>query len=95
MMRTERTELLESMKTALTISHLLARFDSSKTGFIKTDWSEAGMGFILMQPNGSEASMAAMATLKAGEDNDFYTAIPLSVSALASAHNTNSTTTLW
>jgi hypothetical protein len=71
----DRTDLFASMKLALTNSPLLARFDSSKPVFLKTDWSAAGMGSILMQPDGSEDSMKAMATLKAGEDDDFDTAM--------------------
>jgi hypothetical protein len=71
----DRTDLFASMKLALTSSPLLARFDSSKPVFLETDWSAAGMGFILMQPDGSEVSMKAMATLKAGEDNAFDTAM--------------------
>jgi hypothetical protein len=71
----DRTDLFASMKVALTSSPLLARFDSSKPVFLKTDWSAACMGFIIMQPDGSEVSMKAMAALKAGEDNAFDTAM--------------------
>jgi hypothetical protein len=71
----DRTTLFASMKTALTSSPLLARFDSTKPVFLKTDWSAAGMGFILMQPGGSEESHTAMASLKAGEDNSFDVAM--------------------
>jgi hypothetical protein len=67
----DRTDLFTSMKLSLTSSPLLAMFDLSKPVFLKTDWSAAGMGFILMQPDGSEDSIA---TLKAGEDNAFDTA---------------------
>jgi hypothetical protein len=67
----EHTVLFASMKLALTSYPLLARFDSSKSVFLKTDWYAAGMGFILVQPDGSEGYMKAMANLKAGEDNAF------------------------
>jgi hypothetical protein len=71
----ECTVLFVSMKLVLTSSPLLARFDSSKPVFLKTDWSAAGMGFIIMRSDGSGDSMKDMATLKAGEDNAFDTAM--------------------
>jgi hypothetical protein len=61
--------LFDSMKEALTSSPVMARFDSSKSVFLKTDWSASGMGFILMQPDGSEESLAAISKLVPGEDN--------------------------
>jgi hypothetical protein len=63
--------LFDSMKEALTSSPVLARFDSSTPVFLKTYWSASDMGFILMQPDCSEESLAAIAKLVAGEDNEF------------------------
>jgi hypothetical protein len=70
-----RIALFDSMKEALTSSPVLAQFDSSKPVFLKTDWSASGMGFILMQPDGSKESLAAIAKLAVGEDNEFDTAM--------------------
>jgi hypothetical protein len=75
--------LFDYMKEVLTSSPVLARFDSSTPVFLKTDWSASGMGFILMQLDGSEESLAAIvkliaklvAKLVAGEDNEFDTAL--------------------
>jgi hypothetical protein len=70
-----RIALFDSMKEALTSSPVLAWFDSSTPVFLKTDWSASGMGFILMQPDGSEESLAAIVKLLEGEDNEFDTAM--------------------
>jgi hypothetical protein len=66
-----RVALFDSMKEALTSSPVMARFDSSTPVFLKTDWSASGMGCILMQPDGSKESLAAISKLVAGEDNEF------------------------
>jgi hypothetical protein len=63
------------MKEALTSSPVMARFDSSKPVFLKTDWSASGMGFIRMQPDVSKESLAVIAKLAEGEDNEFDTAM--------------------
>ena len=47
-------------KIHLETSPLLLRFDSSRPTFLKTDWSAGGIGYILMQPNDSSYSIAAM-----------------------------------
>ena len=44
----------------LVISPLLLQYDSSKSAFLKTDWSAGGMGYILMQTNDSPQSVAAV-----------------------------------
>ena len=36
----------------------MARYDSDKPVFLKTDWSAEGMGYILMQPDDSDNSKA-------------------------------------
>jgi hypothetical protein len=59
------TVLWDELKLAVTSSPCLARFDASKPCFLKTDWSALGMGWILMQPDDSPASVAATATLLA------------------------------
>jgi hypothetical protein len=46
--------LFNTTKTAITSSPVLARFSTKKPTFLKTDWSASGMGFILMQPDGSK-----------------------------------------
>lgn len=53
----------ENLKVAITSSPLLARYDSSKHFFIKTDWSATGMGYILMQPDNSDVSRLALEKL--------------------------------
>ena len=48
-----------------------SRFDPSKPVFLKTDWSAAGMAWILMQPDDSSESCAAMQLLKETGENNF------------------------
>ena len=57
-------ELFESCKDHLITSPLLQRYDSSKPTFLKTDWSAGGMGYILMQPDNSPESLAAILHLE-------------------------------
>ena len=54
-----------SCKSNLVTSHLLLRYDSSRPRFLKTDWSADGMGYILMQPDDSLYSLAAINHLAA------------------------------
>ena len=58
------TALFEDMKTCLTSSPVLTRYDQSQPVFLKTDWSAAGMGWILLQPAGDSASQAAAKILR-------------------------------
>ena len=58
------TELWDELKLAVTSSPCLARYDSSLPCFLKTDWAGTGMGWILMQPDNSEASKIALALLR-------------------------------
>ena len=53
------TELFSNLKDCITSSPVLARFDPSQLTFLKTDWSSAGMGWILMQPAGDGVSVQA------------------------------------
>jgi hypothetical protein len=55
--------LWDELKLAITSSPCLARYDSSKPCFLKTDWAGLGMGWILMQPDDSGASKVALALL--------------------------------
>jgi hypothetical protein len=57
------------MKEGLTSSSVLVWFDSSKPVFFKTNWYASGMVFILMRPDYSEESKAAMESMSAGEEN--------------------------
>ena len=52
-------QLFEDLKVCITSSPVLARFDSTKPTFLKTDWSSEGMGWILMQPADDEKSKQA------------------------------------
>jgi hypothetical protein len=58
------THLWDELKLAVTSSPCLARYDSSLPCFLKTDWAGTGMGWILMQPDNSEASKVALALLR-------------------------------
>ena len=49
-----------SCKPNLVTSPLLLRFDSSRPNFLKTDWSAGRMGYILMHPDDSPDSLAAI-----------------------------------
>jgi hypothetical protein len=55
--------LWDELKLGITSSPCLARYDSSKPCFLKTDWAGVGMGWILMQLDDSPASVRALATL--------------------------------
>ena len=52
----ELIELFDSLKIDLTSEPVLARYNSSKPVFFKTDWSALGMSFILMQPDDDKNS---------------------------------------
>ena len=56
--------LFEELKTGITSSPVLARFDADKPTFLKTDWSAEGMGWILMQPADDKESQLATKLLK-------------------------------
>ena len=58
-------QLFGDCKSNLITSPLLLRYDSSKPTFLKTDWSAGGMGYILMQPDDSPESLAAIKHLSA------------------------------
>ena len=47
------------------------RYDSSKPAFLKIDWSDGGMGYILMQADESYQSLAALTFLEATGDYTF------------------------
>ena len=53
-------EVFNNYKTNLIILPLLLRYDSSKTSFFKTDWSTGDMWYILIQPENSPESVAAI-----------------------------------
>ena len=55
----ELSSLFSSLKKDLTTEPVLARYDSSKPVFLKTDWSSLGMSFILTQPGNDKASVKA------------------------------------
>ena len=57
-----------SLKTSITSSPLLVRFDSTTPLFLKTDWSSTGMGYILMQPD--DSADAQVATTKLSDKNE-------------------------
>lgn len=56
----EFVKLFSDLKSCITSSPVLARFDPAKPTFFKTDWSSEGMGWILMQPADDEESKIAM-----------------------------------
>ena len=59
------------LKKAVTSDPCTARFDSSVPIFLKTDWSNVGMSFVVMQPADDEASRTALEILEAGGPNTF------------------------
>ena len=62
--------IFNSLKNSIVSSPLLTWFDSSKLLFLKTDWSDTRMGYILMQPDDStEARSATSKLLNKGEFN--------------------------
>src|SRR5688500_8205004 len=67
----ELLTLFQKLKDDITSSPCLARADSTKPFFLKTDWSKDGMGMILMQPDDSAASRDAIAAMARGEPCTF------------------------
>ena len=61
----------DNLKIAVTSDPCLARFDESLPIFLKTDWSNQGMSFILMQPADDAASKEALRILEEGGENLF------------------------
>ena len=61
----------ESLKKDLTSEPVLARYDSSKPMFLKTDCNSLGMFFILMQPSNDEASLSVTIKLSNTGECDF------------------------
>jgi hypothetical protein len=55
--------LFDEVKTGVTYSPCLARYDCVKYIFLKTNWSAKGFGSILMLPGNSPASVAATTRL--------------------------------
>ena len=66
-------QLFQDIKTMITSSPLLARFNPAKPVFLKTDWSASGMAWILMQPDDSPQSLAATKLLADEGINKFDT----------------------
>ena len=64
-------QLFQDIKRMITSSPLLARFNTAKPVFLKTDWSASGMAWILMQPDDSEKSKAATTLLLTKGINQF------------------------
>ena len=61
-------QLFNKCKKNITSSLVLARYDSDKPVFLKTDWSAEGMGYILLQPDDSvEAHAASIKLAETGE----------------------------
>ena len=56
-------KLFADLKLCITSSSVLARFDTTRPTFLKTDWSSEGMGWILMQPADDDESIKAMKKL--------------------------------
>ena len=52
-------QLFEDLKLCITSLPILARFDSTKPTFLKTDWSSKGMGWIIMQSVDNEEPVKA------------------------------------
>ena len=63
--------LFDKCKKGITSSPVLARHDSDKPIFLKTDWSAEGMGYILLQPDDSIQSKAASLKLSTTGECDF------------------------
>ena len=57
-------ELFNDLKNGLLTSPVLARFDTAKPTFLKTDWSGKGMGWILMQPSNDNDAVSATCLLQ-------------------------------
>ena len=61
-------KLFADLKICITSAPVLARFDTTRPTFLKTDWSSEGMGWILMQPaNDDESQAASRKLLTSGE----------------------------
>ena len=56
--------LFNELKREMTSSPVLARYDSGKPTFLKTDYSALGMAYIIMQPEDSAAAREATKKLE-------------------------------
>ena len=63
--------LFDELKVAITSDPCHTRFDSTVLIFLKTDWSNVGMSFVLMQPADDDTSHIALAILQ--QDNSLNT----------------------
>ena len=59
------------LKVAITSDPCLAHFNLTILIFLKTDWSNVGMSFVLMQPANDDTSRIALAILQ--QDNSLNT----------------------
>ena len=57
--------LFGDCKNQLVTPPFLLRYDSSKSAFLKTDWSTDGTGYILMKADKSPQSLAELTLLEA------------------------------
>jgi hypothetical protein len=57
---TECDDLLVYLKEKILEAPLLARADSKKRFYLKTDWSKDGMGAVLLQAEDSDASASSV-----------------------------------
>ena len=69
----ELLDLFKSLKVDITLSPVLAQYDSSLPTFLKTYWSAVGMGFIIMQSNNDKVSLDSVQLLRTTEENNFDT----------------------
>ena len=58
-------QLFHDIEVYITSSPVLDIFDPNMSTLLKTNWSAAGMGWILMQPADDEESISAMKLLSA------------------------------
>lgn len=69
----ELVSLFNEMKNEVTSSPVLARYDSNKPTFLKTDYSALGMAYIIMQPENSAAALKTIKLLESDGDCKFDT----------------------
>ena len=60
----EFVKLFSDLKSCITLSPVIARFDPAKPTFLRTDWSSESMGWILIQPADDKESKIAMVHLR-------------------------------
>ena len=71
----DMNKLFDTLKSDVTCSPVMGRFDCTRPCFLKTDWSSRDMLLIVMQVDDSAESIKVLENLQPYQDNEFDTHI--------------------